>query len=116
MGFTIDIDTGGTFTDGFFVSEGRAEAVKVPTTPHDLTVCFLDCVKSGADRFGVRVEDLLYDTEILRFSNTIGTNTLIQRDGSKIGLLVTAGRAVPELIGTRRRSGAPGLAGHGGRD
>jgi len=92
MGYTIDIDTGGTFTDGFFVSEGHVETVKVPTTPHDLTVCFLECIQKGADRFGLLVEDLLYDTDIIRFSNTIGTNTIIQRDGSRIGLLITAGR------------------------
>lgn len=92
MGYTIDIDTGGTFTDGFFVRGDRVETVKVPTTPHDLTVCFLECIKAGAVRFGVSVEDLLYETDIIRFSNTIGTNTIIQRDGSKIGLLVTAGR------------------------
>lgn len=92
MGYTIDIDTGGTFTDGFFAGDGRVEAVKVPTTPHDLTVCFLECIKAGAGRFGVPVEDLLYEAEIVRFSNTIGTNTIIQRDGSKLGLLVTKGR------------------------
>ena len=92
MGYTIDIDTGGTFTDGFFVQSETVETVKVPTTPHDLTVCFLDCIKAGAKRFGVSVEDLLYKTDIVRFSNTIGTNTIIQRDGTKIGLLVTAGR------------------------
>jgi N-methylhydantoinase A/acetophenone carboxylase len=68
--------------------------VKVPTTPHDLTVCFLECITAGAERFGVTVEDLLYETEIIRFSNTIGTNTIIQRDGSKVGLLVTAGREI----------------------
>ena len=68
------------------------ETVKVPTTPHDLTVCFLDCVNLGASRFGVSVEDLLYETDIIRFSNTIGTNTVIQRDGSKIGLLISPGR------------------------
>jgi len=72
--------------------DDRVEMVKVPTTPHDLTVCFLECIKAGADRFGVPAEDLLYETEIIRFSNTIGTNTIIQRDGSKVGLLVTAGR------------------------
>lgn len=91
MGYTIDIDTGGTFTDGFLVSGNRVETVKVPTTPHDLTVCFLECIKAGANRLGVPVEDLLYDTDIIRFSNTIGTNTIIQRDGSRIGLLVTKG-------------------------
>jgi N-methylhydantoinase A len=92
MGYTIDIDTGGTFTDGFFVFQGHVETVKVPTTPHDLTVCFLKCIQKGAERFAVPVEDLLYETDIIRFSNTIGTNTIIQRDGSRVGLLVTAGR------------------------
>lgn len=92
MKYTIDIDTGGTFTDGFFVGEGRLEMVKVPTTPHDLTVCFLKCIEAGADCLGVSVEDMLYETEIIRFSNTIGTNTIIQRDGSKIGLLMTSGK------------------------
>ncbi len=107
MGYTIDIDTGGTFTDGFVVRGERVEMVKVPTTPHDLTVCFLDCVKAGADRFGVPIEDLLYETEIIRFSNTIGTNTIIQRDGSKVGLLVTAGRE--SLAPTRADDGMPPL-------
>jgi N-methylhydantoinase A len=92
MGYTIDIDTGGTFTDGFFVGGEQVKTVKVPTTPHDLTVCFIECIKSGARACGVAVEDLLYETEIIRFSNTIGTNTIIQRDGSKVGLLVTKGR------------------------
>ena len=91
MGYTIDIDTGGTFTDGFIGFDDRVETVKVPTTPHDLTVCFLECINAGAARFGVTVEDLLYETDIIRFSNTIGTNTIIQRDGSPLGFLVTAG-------------------------
>lgn len=92
MGYTIDIDTGGTFTDGFFVSKNQVEMVKVPTTPHDLTVCFLKCIEAGAECFGVSMEDLLYRTDIIRFSNTIGTNTIIQRNGSKIGLLMTSGK------------------------
>ncbi|MBI5441028.1 MAG: hypothetical protein HY900_07445, partial [Deltaproteobacteria bacterium] len=45
---TIDIDTGGTFTDGFFTRDGEVKAVKVLTTPHDLTECFLECIKAGA--------------------------------------------------------------------
>jgi N-methylhydantoinase A len=103
MGYTIDIDTGGTFTDGFFVRDERVELVKVPTTPHDLTVCFMECIKSGADRFEVPVEDLLYETDIIRFSNTIGTNTIIQRDGSRLGLLVSAGSE--SLVPTRSEEG-----------
>lgn len=94
MGYTIDIDTGGTFTDGFFSHErDGARAVKVRTTPHDLTVCFLELVASGAGAYGVATDTLLYETDIVRFSSTIGTNTIIQRDGSKIGLLVNRGAA-----------------------
>jgi len=91
MGYTLDIDTGGTFTDGFVVCDGEARIVKVPTTPHDLTICFMETVSAAADAFKVSVEDFLYDADIIRFSNTIGTNTIIQRDGSKIGLLVSKG-------------------------
>lgn len=92
MACTIDIDTGGTFTDGFFTRNGRVEKAKVLTTPHDLTECFLECIKAGATKFGVPVEDFLYDAEVIRFSNTIGTNTIIQRNGSKLGLLLTSGK------------------------
>lgn len=91
MGYTIDIDTGGTFTDCFLHGHGQVRTVKVPTTPHDLTVCFLESIRAGARAFGLSTEDLLYDTEIIRFSSTIGTNTIIQRDGAKVGLLVTRG-------------------------
>jgi len=47
MGHTIDIDTGGTFTDGVFVFGDRAASVQVPTTPHDLIVCFLNFHGAG---------------------------------------------------------------------
>jgi len=107
MGYTIDIDTGGTFTDGFFVRGEQVEMVKVPTTPHDLTVCFMECIKSGAGRFEVPVEDLLYETDIIRFSNTIGTNTIIQRDGSRLGLLVSSGNE--SLVPTISEEGNPPL-------
>lgn len=98
MGYTIDIDTGGTFTDGFLVRGKEVETVKVPTTQHDLTICFLECIKAGAERFGVAVEDMLMDTDVIRFSTTIGTNTLIEHNGTKIGLLVSDREdAAPEL-------------------
>jgi len=90
--FTIDIDTGGTFTDGFFSDGHRFEAVKTDTTPHDLTVCFNKCVEEGARRFGYEnVSDFLRQTKTIRFSTTVGTNSLIQKTGPKLGLIVTKG-------------------------
>lgn len=91
MKFTIDIDTGGTFTDGFFSRGDDIRTVKVLTTPHDLTVCLADCIKEGARQFGVSVQDMLADTEITRYSTTVSVNTILQRAGVKIGLLVSEG-------------------------
>ena len=91
MKFTIDIDNGGTFTDGFFTGDGRIEWVKVDTTPHDLTVCFLKCIEEGAAKFGLTMPQLLHQTEVIRFSTTHATNTLIQRSGPRLGMIVTRG-------------------------
>ena len=91
MGFTIDIDTGGTFTDGFFTSGNKVQKVKVDTTPHDFTECFMNCIKEGAGNFELSPGDFLKQTDVIRFSCTIGTNAVIQRKGPKIGLIVTKG-------------------------
>lgn len=91
MAFIIGIDTGGTFTDGFFTRDGDLRTVKVLTTPHDLTVCLADCVREGARQFGVSAQDMLADTDIVRYSTTISVNTIIQKTGAKIGLIVSKG-------------------------
>lgn len=93
MGYYMDIDTGGTFTDGFVRGNGRRELVKVDTTPHDLTLCFMECIEEAARKFGFEdASDLLNQMVTLRLSTTIGTNTLIQANGPKLGLLVTKGK------------------------
>jgi N-methylhydantoinase A len=91
MKFIIDIDNGGTFTDGFITGDGKIESVKVDTTPHDLSVCFLKCIEEGARKFGISAPQLLHETEVIRFSTTHATNTLIQRAGPRLGLIVTKG-------------------------
>lgn len=93
MGYSIDIDTGGTFTDGFVRGEGKIELVKVPTTPHDLTICFMECIEEAARKLGYQsASQLLPHTDTVRLSTTIGTNALINASGPKLGLLATRGR------------------------
>src|SRR3982074_721809 len=90
MGFTVDVDIGGTLTDGLFSDGRRAEMVKVDTTPHDFTVCFFECLNEGARRFGH--EDLarfLQEVAVIRWSSTIATNVIAERKGPKLGLLVS---------------------------
>lgn len=92
MEFSMDIDTGGTFTEGFVRGDGRVELIKVDTTHHDLTVCFMECIQEAARRFGFQsVSQLLTQMNTLRLSTTIGTNTLIKSSGPKLGLLATRG-------------------------
>jgi N-methylhydantoinase A len=91
MRFTIDVDTGGTHTHGFIAGDGMAKTVTTPTTPHDLTVCLADCVKQAADAFNITLKELLLNADIIRYSTTTATNAIIQKTGSKIGLIVTRG-------------------------
>ena len=91
MNYSIDIDTGGSFTDGFLTAGDKVEQIKVETTPHDLTVCFLNCITESANKLGISVAELLAETAIIRYSTTIGTNCLLQRSGPKLGLMVTEG-------------------------
>lgn len=90
--FTIGIDTGGTFTDSYVAdSEGRYWTVKVPTTPHDLTVCFADAISQSAGAVDLLRDEFLRRTSVIRFSSTIATNTALTLSGPKLGLIVTAG-------------------------
>ncbi len=91
MKFSINIDTGGTFTDGFFTGDGQMRKVKVDTTPHDLTICFRDCIEQGAKRFGLTSSEMLKNVETVRFSSTIGSNIMIEKSGAKVGLIVSKG-------------------------
>jgi N-methylhydantoinase A len=90
--YTVDIDVGGTLTDGLFSDGKTAIPVKVDTTPHDLTVCFRDCLTEGARRFGFDdLTEFLNQVDLIRWSTTITSNALAQRTGPKLGLLVSEG-------------------------
>ena len=88
---TINIDAGGTFTDGYITWKDDHESIKVPTTPHDLTECFFECIERGADEIGTDIETLLEETDLLRLSTTLGTNAIIERTGPKLGVIVSEG-------------------------
>jgi N-methylhydantoinase A len=92
MGYTVDIDTGGTFTDGLFTNGKEIRRAKVDTTPHDLTVSWIKCIQEGAQKFGFKdLRDFLEEVDIVRWSNTTATNIIAERKGPKLGLFVTGG-------------------------
>jgi N-methylhydantoinase A len=92
MGFTVDIDTGGTFTDGLFGDGTSTKRAKVDTTPHDLTISLFNCLYAGATAFGFSsVRELLLECDIVRWTNTIATNVVAEKKGPRLGLFVSQG-------------------------
>src|SRR4051794_721380 len=100
--YTVDIDIGGTLTDGLFSDGTTVTPVKVDTTPHDFTVCFFECLKEGARQLGFSdLTQLLAHVAVIRWSATIATNILAEGKGPRIGLLVSEGTG-EELYGDGR--------------
>ena len=90
--WTVDIDVGGTLTDGLFSGGDKVVSVKVDTTPHDLTVCLFDCLAQGAEKLGFAdTASLLEDVDLIRWSTTITSNVLAELRGPRIGLMVSEG-------------------------
>ncbi len=91
MQTTVDIDTGGTFTDGVVRRGENIETLKTTTTPHDLTVCFSEIIEKSADTFDEDLREFLASVDCIRYSTTLGTNAVIEREGADIGVLSTDG-------------------------
>jgi N-methylhydantoinase A/acetophenone carboxylase len=116
MGYTVDVDIGGTFTDFFAARHGgQVNIAKSPTTHYDLSVGFLRGLKELAKGFNVPLKKFLNECEAIHYCTTLGTNALIERTGPKLGLITTAGFEDTIAIG-RARSWADGLSGHDTKD
>ncbi|KWF80451.1 hydantoinase [Burkholderia diffusa] len=87
----VSVDIGGTFTDCFLVWDGRKYAGKALTTHHNLAVGFHKSLSNALAEAGVDAAVSLDALESIRYATTLGTNALIERDGPRVGLLVTAG-------------------------
>ena len=102
---TVDIDIGGTLTDGIFVDGQKIVCAKVDTTPHDLTICLFDCLTQGSAQLGCTDVDLfLENVDLIRWSTTITSNVLAELRGPRIGLLVTRGHEKDRMAKTNEAS------------
>src|SRR3954469_21944719 len=110
MSYLVGIDIGGTFTDCAIVDRaGKLLTTKVPSTPPDFARGMMDALGAGAEALGVSLDDFCRDISFLSHGTTVGTNTIIQKRGAKVGLLTTKGHedAIHIMRGSR---------GYGGRD
>ena len=102
--WTVDIDVGGTLTDGIFTNGEQVFSAKVDTTPHDLTVCLFDCLAQGAAKLGFAdTPAFLEHIDLIRWSTTITSNVLAELRGPRIGLLVSKNHE-KDLYGADSRS------------
>jgi len=99
-GTQICIDNGGTLTDICVFDQGRVYFTKTLTTPYDLSECFFDGLrKVSAQIYGREdVEALLRATEHVRYSTTQGTNSLVERKGPLLGLILPEGFDLGSLL------------------
>jgi len=110
MSYLVGIDIGGTFTDCAIVDRaGRLLTTKVPSTPQDFSRGMMDALGAGAQALGVELGEFCRDIAFLSHGTTVGTNTIIQKKGAKVGLITTRGHedAIHIMRGSR---------GYGGRD
>lgn len=90
--YRICIDVGGTFTDCLVLDPaGALRQFKSPTTPADPSVGFLNAVTKAAEGNGLPLRDFLGQVELIIHGTTLATNTLINRNGARTGMVTTAG-------------------------
>src|SRR3989441_7844368 len=100
----VGVDIGGTFTDCVALDRGgRITATKSPSTPEDFAEGMLAAMRLAADRLGLSFERFCRDVAVLTHGTTVGTNTLIQRKGARVGLITTRGHedAIHIMRGSR---------------
>ncbi|WP_414119604.1 hydantoinase/oxoprolinase family protein [Corynebacterium nuruki] len=84
----VAADTGGTFTDiGLRRADGSLSVWKVPSTPSHPDEAVIKGIRAVLEQQGVSAQDI----NRLVHGTTVATNTVLTREGAKVGLLTTAG-------------------------
>ena len=87
MASRIGVDIGGTFTDFIVYDESNNKVIidKIPTTPQSPEKAVVEVIKRNLSQKELeKIDFFLHGT-------TVGLNSLLERKGSKVGLLCTKG-------------------------
>jgi N-methylhydantoinase A len=89
MGLRVGIDAGGTFTDLIArdTQTGQVYSHKLASTTHNPA----DAIVRGIDELTQKHDLGSADIELVAHGTTVGTNTLLQRNGARIALITTKG-------------------------
>jgi N-methylhydantoinase A/oxoprolinase/acetone carboxylase beta subunit len=100
MAFRIGVDIGGTFTDCIVVDEDGGRTVSKSLTTHDaLADGVLSALEVNAGERGIDSAALLSGCDLFVHGTTVATNALLTRNGSRTGLITTAGHEDALIIG-----------------
>ena len=92
MGYLCNVDTGGTHTDAVIIDEdGSVTEAKSPSTPGDFSEGFFNSLEVAADKKGLTLDELLGESELVSHGTTVGTNAIIEGEGTRTALLTTRG-------------------------
>ena len=80
----IGVDTGGTFTDFVYQTNGALQVFKLPSTPDDPSRAIAEGLRRISEEAGATSIEVIHGT-------TVGTNALLQRKGARTALVTTAG-------------------------
>ncbi len=96
----VAVDVGGTFTDLICVLDGQLGAFKVPSTPRDQSVG----VMNGVRRVLQATSKGPHDIRRFVHGTTVAINTILERNGATVGVLMTKGFEDTLTIGRQTRS------------
>ena len=105
MSLRFGVDVGGTFTDVVCLNDEQLFRGKADTTHYDLKVGFFNAARVAAEKAGLTLEDALRRADAIVYSTTVGTNALIERRGSRLGLITTKGFEHTVKVGRARNWG-----------
>ena len=97
MSVRVGVDVGGTFTDIVCFNEKKKafRLLKVPSSPANPSAAVVDGLRRLLDEFDVVAEEI----QFFIHGTTVATNTILERKGAPVALLVTAGfRDVPYIM------------------
>ncbi len=87
----INIDIGGTFTDCYLINSDKVAYSKAPTTRHNLSRGLVRVIKQCAEELDISLEQVLQETDLIKYATTLAMNALLEHKGPKLGLITTAG-------------------------
>jgi len=70
---------------------GDVTEAKAPSTPDDFARGFFNSLEVAADKKGLGLGDLLSESELVSHGTTVGTNAIIEGEGTRSALLTTRG-------------------------